>query len=124
MKHVLYYLNGSYITGYSSKDKKPFEELDIIIDFETDIVNYLNRFENLKYKKIADKTKKFLSGFYSNFGLEMLSTVDYIKENDNANSVEKIIEKMQNWNERKRTLFATNPNFVKIALSNIEKSVS
>ena len=123
VKHVLYYLNGSYITGYSSKDKKPFEELDIIIDSEIDIVNYLNRFENIQYKQIADKTKKFLSGFYSNFGLEMLSTVDYIRENDNVNSVEKIIEKMQIWNERKRTLFATNPNFVKIALNNIEKNM-
>src|SRR6185437_7266425 len=32
VKHVLYHLNGSYIMGYNSKDKKPFEELSIVAD--------------------------------------------------------------------------------------------
>src|SRR5690606_35868032 len=32
VKHVLYYLNGSYISGYSAKDKRPFEELGIVSD--------------------------------------------------------------------------------------------
>ena len=121
VKHVLYYLNGSYITGYSSKDKIPFEELDLILDSETDIIDFLNKSENKLYKAIADKTKTFLSGFYSNFGLELLSTVDYIRENYKLNTVEKIIEKMEEWNERKRTLFATKPDFVKIALDNIKE---
>ena len=31
VKHVLYYLNGSYISGYSSKDKKPFDELGLML---------------------------------------------------------------------------------------------
>lgn len=121
VKHVLYYLNGSYISGYGSKDKKPFEELDIIKDAEGDIVSYLSREENIRYRMIAEETKSFLAGFYSNFGLELLSTVDYLWENEGANSVEKIIEKIQNWSERKKTLFATNPKFIEIALNNIEK---
>lgn len=123
VKHVLYHLNGSYITGYSSKDKKPFEELGLILDAEEDILKYLNKNENLVYKNIADKTKTFLSGFYSNFALELLSTVDYIKETENTNNVEAIIHKMEQWNNRKITLFATKPNFIKIALNNINKAM-
>ncbi|MDY0930299.1 type II toxin-antitoxin system antitoxin DNA ADP-ribosyl glycohydrolase DarG [Chryseobacterium sp. CFBP8996] len=123
VKHVLYHLNGSYITGYSSKDKKPFEELGLILDTEKDVLEYLNQDENLVYKKIADSTKIFLSGFYSNFALELLSTVDYIKETENVNNVDAIIHKMEQWNSRKITLFATKPNFIKIALKNINNAV-
>jgi hypothetical protein len=83
VKHVLYYLNGSYITGYSSKDKKPFENLGLIFEAEVDVNEYLNQPENSKYLNIVNKTKEFLNGFYSNFGLELLSTVDFIKETKN-----------------------------------------
>ena len=90
---------------------------------EINDTKYLNKNENLVYKNIADKTKTFLSGFYSNFALELLSTVDYIKETENTNNVEAIIHKMEQWNNRKITLFATKPNFIKIALKNINKAM-
>jgi hypothetical protein len=69
VKHVLYYLNGSYITGYSSKDKKPFEELEIMFDGKIEIKNYLDQADNIAFKETANKTKAFLTGFYSAFGL-------------------------------------------------------
>lgn len=123
VKHVLYYLNGSYLTGYSSKDKKPFEDIGIILEAEQDIIEYLNQPQNKEYLGIVTKTKKFLSGFYSNFGLELLSTVDFIKETEKLETAEQIIEKIENWSDRKRTLFATKPNFVNVALSNINKAM-
>src|SRR5690554_6777315 len=42
VKHVLYYLNGSYTTGYSSKDKKPFETIGLVFEAESDVNDYLN----------------------------------------------------------------------------------
>jgi len=41
VKHVLYYLNGIYIMGYSAKDKKPFEELGLIPDAEKEVNDFL-----------------------------------------------------------------------------------
>jgi len=123
VKHILYYLNGSYITGYISKDKKPFKELGLILDAEKEVLEYLTKDENLLYKEIAEKTKIFLSGFYSNFALELLSTVDYIKEIESINNVDGIINKMEQWSNRKVTLFTTKPNFIKIALKNINNAV-
>lgn len=79
VRHVLYHLNGSYVMGYSSKDKKPFEELSLIMDVEKEVNSFLELPENQQYKTIVDKTKKFLSGYYSPFGLELLSTIDFIK---------------------------------------------
>lgn len=119
VKHVLYYLNGSYITGYSSKDKRPFENLGLIFEAETDINEYLNLPENTKYLEIVNKTKLFLNGFYSNFGLELLSTIDFIRETEKLNDSTSIKNKIENWSDRKRTLFASKPNFIDIALKNL-----
>lgn len=119
VKHVLYYLNGSYITGYSSKDKKPFDNLGIITEAEEEITAYLNLPKHRKYLEIVNKTKSFLSGFYSNFGLELLSTVDFIKETENIHDSQLIKDKIENWSDRKRTLFTTKPQFIDIALKNL-----
>jgi O-acetyl-ADP-ribose deacetylase (regulator of RNase III) len=123
VKHVLYYLNGSYIMGYSSKDKKPFEELGLIPDAEADVNEFLNRTENQYFKIIADKTKKFLTGFYSPFGLELLSTIDFIISEKQVNTTEEITSELANWSNRKKTLF-TNSKFVEIAITNIHSHLS
>jgi hypothetical protein len=118
VKHVLYYLNSSYISGYSSKDKKPFEELGIIPDAEIDVISFLQKEENKAYKIVAKKTKSFLSGFYSPFGLELLSTIDFILTEKKIQTFEEI--KSYLWSDRKRTLF-NNQKFIEIAVSRIEK---
>ncbi|MCG9881281.1 MAG: macro domain-containing protein [Bacteroidia bacterium] len=119
VKHVLYYLNGSYIMGYSSKDKKPFEELGLILDAESDVNDFLNKPENLMHKNIVEKTKSFLAGFYSPFGLELLSTIDFIISEKGAKTLESITMELENWSDRKKTLF-TNQKFIQIAIRNLE----
>jgi len=119
VKHVLYYLNGSYIMGYSSKDKKPFEELSLVPDAENDVIEYLNRSENQLLNQILEKTKSFLSGFYSPFGLELLSTIDFIITEKKVNTIESITKELEQWSNRKKTLF-TNPKFIEIALTNLQ----
>jgi O-acetyl-ADP-ribose deacetylase (regulator of RNase III)/uncharacterized protein YwgA len=119
VKHVLYYLNGSYIMGYSSKDKKPFEELALVPDAEKEVMDFLEKPENKDYKRIVENTKNFLKGFYSPFGLELLSTIDFIKIEKGADSTERIMMELENWSDRKKTLF-TNSKFIKIAVDNLE----
>ena len=117
VKHVLYYLNGSYISGYSSKDKKPFEELGIVPDGEEAVQKYLS--ENKRYREIADRTKAFLAGFYSAFGLELLSTVDFIMQETGMTAVDSIKSRLDSWSDRKKTLF-NNERFVKLAVDRIQ----
>lgn len=119
VKHVLYYLNGSYIMGYNSKDKKPFEELGIIPDAETEVNEFLDKSENAVHKAVVKQTKKFLTGFYSPFGLELLSTIDFIMTEKQVTTKEAITKELENWSNRKKTLF-TNLNFVQIAVKNIQ----
>lgn len=119
LKHVLYYLNGSYIMGYSSKDKKPFEELSLIPTAEEEVNAFLTKPENLIYKEITMKTKDFLTGFYSPFGLELLSTIDFIIKEKKVSTQESISRELETWSNRKRTLF-NNPKFIQLALENLK----
>lgn len=123
VKHVLYYLNGSYIIGYSSKDKKPFEELGLIPDGEKEVNEFLDKSENSSHKITVEKTKTFLSGFYSPFGLELLSTIDFIISEKNAITQEAIAEELEKWSCRKKTLF-TNPKFIQIAINNLKSHLN
>ena len=123
VKHVLYYLNGSYVMGYSSKDKKPFEELSLVPDAEKDVIDFLNEKENSSFKTIVEKTKKFLTGFYSPFGLELLSTTDFIISHEKVTTPDEINSHLEKWSDRKKTLFS-NPKFIRIAVNNIQSNLS
>lgn len=118
VRRVLNYMNGSYITGYSAMDKKPFEELGIMMDSENEILNFLNASENSKYLDIVNRTKLFLSGFYSSFGLELLSTVDFLIQKHKTQSLEDILAYLSKWSNRKQTLFS-NQKFVQLALNRL-----
>ncbi|MDR3238112.1 MAG: Appr-1-p processing protein, partial [Spirochaetia bacterium] len=76
--------------------------------------------ENKKdLQQITEKTKKFLSGFYSDFALELLSSVDYIVCKEKTFNNEIIYQKFNEWNDRKRSLFS-NLNYIDISLKRIK----
>lgn len=118
IKHVLNHLNGSYIMGYAGKDKKPFEELDLIVDSWNEVESYIN--SNSELKKIVTLTDDFLDGFYSPFGLELLSTVDFISNNKNTSDPKTIEKELDSWSKRKRTLFS-NDKFINISITHLKK---
>jgi O-acetyl-ADP-ribose deacetylase (regulator of RNase III) len=119
VRHVLYHLNGSYITGYTSKDKKPFEPLGLVMDAEKEVTAYLEQAEHKTYNSIVERTKQFLSGFYSDFGLELLSTIDFIIQTENTTEIEIIKSKF--WTNRKRTLFSDEKYIIK-SLEHLQKA--
>jgi O-acetyl-ADP-ribose deacetylase (regulator of RNase III) len=123
VKHVLYYMNGSYISGYSAKDKKPFEELGLMFDAEKDVTAYLENPEHAKLKEIVQKTKTFLNGFYSDFALELLSSIDFVMLENRVNTVEDITKHLEAWSDRKKTMF-NNPNFIALAVKNVNKHLN
>jgi len=118
VKHVLNYLNGSYIMGYAGKDKKPFEQLNLLVDSEKAVLEYINTYKELK--EIVLNTSKFLNGFYSSFGLELLSTVDYIAQTNKISDKEAIKEELRNWSNRKKTLFSDD-KYLDISIRHLKK---
>lgn len=112
--HVLYALNGSYIKGMTGMRSKPFDVISMNDDTHTIVADYLNKDENDSYKTIVETTKQFFRGYYSNYSLELLSSVDFILcNNDDFKGwhtmptdriIKELYEEISNWNSHKRNL--------------------
>ena len=106
--------------GYSDMNKKPFEPLTLVADGYETVKKYVE--SNTELLGVAQKTMFFLKGFYSDFALELLSSIDYVSINNNTLDKEIITQKLENWSDRKRSLI-TNPKYIDISISHIKKTV-
>lgn len=113
--HVLYHMNGSYIKGMGSMENRPFDYLWLTDDAEQEANAFINGYKDNSLRAICDNTKRFLRGYYSNYSLELLATVDYLLENaeslknwrnDNMENVLDTLElEIQKWSKRKEQMF-------------------
>ena len=88
---------------------------------ENEINDFLTQPENIEFNEIVNKTKVFLTGFYSAFGLELLSTVDYIISEQKVNTIEEVTRNIESWSNRKKSLFS-NLKFIDVAVKKLEKA--
>ncbi len=116
VRFVLNVLNGSYIMGYSDMNKKPFEPLTLIADGYQDVKKHIEN--NSDLLKIARRTIDFLTGFYSDFALELLSSIDFISTSQKTSDKNIISEQLNNWSDRKRSMFS-NPKYIDISLKQL-----
>ncbi|MFD2966490.1 type II toxin-antitoxin system antitoxin DNA ADP-ribosyl glycohydrolase DarG [Sphingobacterium bambusae] len=121
VRFVLNAINGSYLMGYSDMDKKPFEPLTLVSDAYEDVKNHVE--SNTELVAIANKTIIFLRGFYSDFALELLSSMDYIATKEKTLDRQVISNGLEKWNNRKRSLFS-NPKYFEVSLRHLEKNLS
>ncbi len=116
VRFILNAINGSYVMGYSDMTKKPFEPLTLIPDTYETVKKHIE--SNIKLLEIANKTIVFLTGFYSDFALELLSSIDYISTKENSFDKQIISEGLEKWSDRKRTLFS-NPKYLDVSLRHL-----
>lgn len=119
VRFVLNSLNGSYIMGYSDMNKKPFEPLTLVSDGFPTVKEHIE--SNLELADIAKKAINFLEGFYSDFALELLSTIDYISLKYNSLEEDLISKKLEQWSDRKRSLFS-DPKYIDISLRHLKNA--
>lgn len=116
VRFILNVLNGSYLMGYSDMNKKPFEPLTLVADGYETVKSYIEN--NPELLAIATKTIDFLTGFYSDFALELLSSIDFIAEKENSLEKDVISEELEKWNDRKRSM-NSNPKYIEISLKQL-----
>ena len=100
-------------------NKKPFEPLTLVSDGYETVKNHVEN--NAELLNISKKTISFLTGFYSDFALELFSSIDYIVIKNNTIDKDIIIKKLESWSDRKRSLFS-NPKYIDISLNHIQKT--
>lgn len=113
--HVLYHLNGSYIKGMGSMENRPFDYIWLTDGASQDAKDFIDGYKDNSLRMICDRTRKFLYGYYSNYSLELLASVDYLLENvpslknwrnDYLDDVLDILEQeISKWSERKEKMF-------------------
>lgn len=118
VRFVLNVLNGSYLMGFSDMSKKPFDPLTLISDGYEDVKKHIESKPELI--EIAKNTICFLNGFYSDFALELLSSIDYIVTNQKTFDKEFVSNKLSEWSNRKSSLFS-NPRYIDISINHLKK---
>lgn len=129
VRYVLRYLNGSYIMGLQEMSQKPFDPIWLLPDIVNDVTGFLCKMDNKMYAQISKTTKSFLDGFYSNYSLELLSTIDFILEkesslvnwmNEDVSFVtEQVHESISKWSNRKDRMFGEDRN-IKIVIDHLK----
>lgn len=119
VRYVLIALNGSYIMGFSDMNKKPFDPMTLISDGYETVKNHVENNDELF--NIAQKTIKFLEGFYSDFALELLSSIDYLAEKSKTTDIKVIQKGIESWSSRKSIKFS-NQKYLEISLKHIRDS--
>lgn len=113
--HVLYHMNGSYIKGMGGMVNHPFDYIWLIDGVEHEANAFIDGYMDNNLREICEKTKRLLRGYYSNYSLELLASVDYLLENvpslqDWRNNEMRYVldileQEIQNWSKRKELMF-------------------
>jgi len=119
VRYVLNYLSGSYLMGYSDLNKKPFDPLLLVTDGYDSVKDYVESKPELY--KIAKETINFLDGFYSDFALELLSTIDWIMKEKNTDDMNMIKKELNSWSDRRRTIFSDD-KYIEIAVKHLKEN--
>ncbi len=119
VRHVLYYLNGSYLHGLEQQNAKPLEPLELNYQRLEEVEAYLERELSAEQYYRLDSLVWFIQGFQSTYSLEVLATVDYILQDRPDASVPEVLEKAQAWSKRKTNLLK--PEYVQKAMAHLER---
>jgi O-acetyl-ADP-ribose deacetylase (regulator of RNase III) len=100
LRHVFNELEGHYISGYADGGDDPSKPIQLVPGAIDDARNFLK--ERPETKERFDNVSRLVEGFESPYGLELLSTVHWLKKYENVFSTEDIVEKTHSWNDRKK----------------------
>lgn len=104
VRHVLHAIDGGYIRGFADMTKKPFEPFDVI-PAKMPEVKYMVE-SDILLNDIVSRTCQFLNGYWDDFSLELISSVDFLISARPYATVDEVYDLLGAWNERKKKLFS------------------
>jgi len=100
LRHVMNTIDGHLISGYEDGGDAPDKQIKLIPGAVDDARVFLS--DKVATQENFTNVTKLVDGFETPFGLELLSTVHWVVKNENASSLDDAVEKIYNWNERKK----------------------
>jgi O-acetyl-ADP-ribose deacetylase (regulator of RNase III) len=104
--HVLYNLNGKYLSGMEQKDAKPFEPLYLAHHLRPEVEAYVARELKPEQLRRLERLKDLMADFRSAHALEMLSSVSLILQQRPGASRADVLDHLRQWNSRKQGMAA------------------
>ena len=117
VRHVMQHLNGAYLTGMEQGTPKPFASLYLDYRRRPEVDDYTERHLAAGERERLERLRRLLDGFEGLGALEILSTVDYLRDTQQADTVEEVQAGAARWSERKRDLLR--PRHIEVALERL-----
>ena len=99
LRHVLSAIEGHFVSGYADGGDAPNKQLDILPGAVEEAAATLRR--SPKTQERLARVADLVNGFESAFGLELLSSVHWVLEHEDPASLEEVVARTHEWNERK-----------------------
>ncbi len=118
VEKVLYALNGKYLKGLEQMKAKAFEPLQLNFDRYNEVKEYIAKELTAEQKERLNSLYRLIDGFESSLALEILASVDFLRNEKKDIIEEELFEKIQNWNERKKNL--VKKEYISIAIQQLD----
>ena len=103
IRHIIHNIDGAYIRGFSDMTKKPFEPFDINHQRISEVKQFIE--SDIFIHDIVMQTCEFMEGYWDEYNLELLSSVDYLITEHPTHKSNQIHDLLCQWSARKRKLF-------------------
>ena len=100
LRHVLNAVEGYLLSGYVDGEDRLDKELKLVSGAYEDASTFIQ--EHPQTKQHFDRVSDLIEGFESPFGMELLSTVHWVATKENATTKERVVERVHQWDERKK----------------------
>lgn len=100
LRHVLNAIEGYFVCGYADGGDNPEKQLKLVPGATKDAARFLEQHPDTRDR--FNKVAELVEGFETPFGLELLSTAHWVMTQDDARTVEDVIQHIYAWNDRKR----------------------
>lgn len=100
LRHLLHTIDGHFIAGYADGGDAPDKQLELVPGAVEDANAFLTHHPEThrRFKQVVD----LIEGFESSFGLELLSTVHWVANKEQAKTIDAVVQRTYAWNERKK----------------------
>ncbi len=99
LRHVMRQVEGHLISGYADGGDAPGKPLELVPGAVEDAFKFLQNSPDTLER--FNRVTNLVGGFESPFGLELLATVHWVATENPKSSLEEIIARTYQWNERK-----------------------
>ena len=103
LRHFLRDIDGYYISQGRSWKESPYAEVQIVPGGLKDARNFIE--SKVSYQDRIKRVEDLIDGFETPLSMELLSSVHWVAKREGTKNLDKIVEAVHNWNDRKRKIF-------------------